>query len=279
MDALRCGAFAARQKERIKPMPSITLRDTGRGHLFAVTHENGQHASALIPMAAQGSALADMMTHLVMCSQAFIDDHAAASKRFIGDELANQVRGIAAGRFSRVYPEAVKIGRKENQDVAAAKAALSAVDPATPATAAIRARVLAKWDAANEAGAREAIALDRNLPYEATAALIESGVLASMDERTRNTVTQRYMEQRYVATTGSQSRHEMQPSLDQPLASGPDREAARRDAAAAIAGLNARSETLAFASDALRGIVNVVALATDQTPANVYQSFTAGKAA
>jgi hypothetical protein len=162
----------------------------------------------------------------------------------------------------------------ETQSIITATAVASTVDPATPATAPLRARTLAKWDAADLAGKA---AMIKDSPVEGLAALQEGGALDELPPDLRSIATNRYMVQRHIAKTGLQANYQKQPDANNPLASGPDSDAATAAAQKAVDGLNGRSDDVDTVANVLRNIVTVASLATDLPPDHAYQLLTTGK--
>ncbi|MET4721655.1 hypothetical protein ABIF63_005761 [Bradyrhizobium japonicum] len=247
------------------------MNDSGRGLVLTVRASGGESRTALLPALSDGP-LAQMTKYVGECAKAFVADVAGLHESFKGGELTNRIRSAAAARLGKACGQLQSQGIKEAQDVAASRAALTAVDPATVATAHLRADALAKWNAADRAG-REAVAISEATPYETTAALIESGALTAVSDRARDAATERYMAQRLVAKSGSTAAHQIAPTYERPLAVGPDHRAAREAATHELNKLTARAEAVASVEDMLRRICDVLSPATNLSPHDIYNTF------
>ncbi|KJC60077.1 hypothetical protein UP10_15530 [Bradyrhizobium sp. LTSPM299] len=255
-----------------KKPSQFRVDDNERGVVLTVNASNGTASSVLFAKLDEASPLAQMTAYAGEAAKTFVADVAGLHERFKGDELTNRVRGAAAARFGKTCGQIQNIGLKETRDVATSRATLTAVDPATIANAHLRADALVKWNAADRAG-QETIASSDATSYETTAALIEIGALSSVSDRARDAAIERYMAQRWLAKSGSTAAHEIQPSFERPLATGVDHSAAREAAKREIDKLNARSEAVTNVEDMLRRICDVLSLATDMPPRDIYKTF------
>ncbi|MET4603434.1 hypothetical protein ABIB90_002912 [Bradyrhizobium sp. JR4.1] len=254
-----------------KPV-TFELNDSGRGIVLTARAAKGETSSALIPKLDQASSLAEMTSYVGECAKAFVADVAGLHDSFKNDELTNRIRSAAGMRLGKACGQMVNRGIKEAQDVAASRATLMAVDPATVATAHLRAYGLGKFHAADRAS-QEAIAIDDNTPHETTAALIESGALTTVSDRARDAAMTRYMAQRLIAKSGSTAAHQITPTYERPLATGPDHRAAREAASRELDKLNTRAEAVATVEDMLRRICDVLSTATNLSPHDIYKTF------
>lgn len=252
-----------------KPL-TFEMNDSGRGIVLTTRGAKGETQVTFFPVINDDGPLGQMVNYMGECAQAFIGDHDNTIKNYIGDELSARVRGTYLSRFHKACNELQKIAIKEAQDVAASRAGLMAVDPATAANSHLRADALAKWNAAKQAD-REAIAIDDNTPHEFTAALIESGALAAVSDRARNAALARYMAQRHVAKSGSTAAHQIAPSYENPIACGPDHRAAREAAMRELDKLTSRSEALKTVGDMLRGLCDSMSIATGISKHDAYR--------
>lgn len=246
------------------------MNDSGRGLVLTTRGAKGETQTTFFPVINDDGPLGRMVGYMGDCAKAFIGDHDNTIKNYIGDELSARVRGTYLSRFHKACNELQKIAIKEAQDVAASRAALTAVDPATPANSHLRADALAKFNAADQAG-REAIAISDDTAFEVTAALIESGALAALSHRARETATTRYMAQRLIAKSGSTAAHQIAPSYENPIAFGPDHHAAREAAMREIDRLTARSEALKTVGEMLRGLCDSMSIACGMSKYDAYR--------
>ncbi|MCK1304619.1 hypothetical protein [Bradyrhizobium sp. 45] len=251
---------------------AFELNITEHGVVMTGRSAKGSTSSVLFPKLGQASPLAEMTSYVGECAKAFVADVAGLHESFKNDELTNRMRAAADARFGKTCGQMVNRGIKEAQDVAASRAALMGVDPATSANAHLRAHGMALWRSADRSG-REAIAIDDNTPFETTAALIESGALSAVSDRARDAATTRYMAQRLIAKSGSTAAHQIAPTYERPLATGPDHRAARDAATRELDKLTARAEAVATVEDMLRRICDVLSTATNLSPHDIYKTF------
>lgn len=261
------------------PEPAATVyavNDSGRGVVLTARTGNSSVSTALIPAISDGGPLSEMSTHLTAAAKAFISDVAGLDANFKGDELAARTRNAAVSRFATILNETQSRGRKNAQDVAVSKVGLQLPEPATVATAHIRAEGIRQFHAADQAG-REKMVLSEDTPHEQLAGLIETGLLNGVSDRAREAALERFMITRLIATTGLQAKHELQPSFEFPLAHGPDRKAAREAAKAEIAKLNARSDAVESVGIMLRQLCGVLSSATGLSAQETYNLLVVGK--
>jgi hypothetical protein len=192
----------------------------------------------LLPTLTQGTALLKSMANLHTATEMFAGVVNNANSQFLPAARAQQLRSAAVNVLSKPFIALQSAGQDETQAINAATARATTVDPATTVTAPIRARTLAKWDAADIPGKA---AMITNLSMEGLAALHESGELDELPSDLRKIATDRYMIQRHIAKTGLQANFQKQPDANNPLATGPDVEAATAAAQKAVDALKGRS--------------------------------------
>jgi hypothetical protein len=232
----------------------------------------GGASSVLISKFDPDSPLATPTTYFSECARAFVADVSSLHDRFKNDELTDRVFIAFGARFAKPAGQLQNIGIKARQTNSAERAALIAVDPATAANAHLRAHGMELFRSADRAG-QEAFAINDDTPYEFTAALIESGALAAVSDRAREAAIERYATQRLIAKTGLTAQHQIAPTYERPLATGPDHRAAREAAKRELGKLNARAEEVATVEDMLRRLCDVVSTATGKSPHEVYKIF------
>jgi hypothetical protein len=246
---------------------------TDRGDLVNVQHEDGRRASVLLPTFEQGSPFSKPAANLHAATEMFASVVNNANSQFLPAARAEQLRSAAVNVLSKPFIALQSAGQDERQAIASATARATTVDPATPATAPIRARTLTKWDAADVSGKA---AMINNLPIEGLAALHESGALDDVHPDLRNIATNNYMAQRHIAKVGLQAHFQKQPDANNPLATGPDVDAATAAAQDAIDTLKGRSSAVDDAANVLRNVVTVASLATDLPIDSTYKLLTTG---
>jgi hypothetical protein len=258
--------------ERKTPMQAAT-QTTDRGDLVNVMHEDGRRASVLLPKLDQASALSKPMASLHVAAGMFAGVVNNANSQFLPAARAQQLRSAAVNVLSKPFIALQSAGQDETQAINTATARATTVDPATSATAPIRARTMAKWDAADLPGKA---AMINNLPTEGLAALHESGALDELPPDLGQIATDRYMLQRHIAKTGLQANFQKQPDANNPLATGPDINAATAAAQNAVDALKGRSDVVDGAANVLRNIVAVTSVATDLPTDQAYKLLTTG---
>ena len=196
-----------------------------------------------------------------------------ANSQFLPAARAKHLQSAVVNVLSRPFTALQSGGQDEKQAINTATARATTVDPATPATAHVRARTLAKWDAADIPGKA---AMINNLPIEGLAAIHESGALDEVPADLRKVASDRYMIQRHIAKTGMQADFQKQPDANNPLATGPDVDAATAAAQKAVDTLKDRSDVVDDAANVLRNIVTVASLATDLPIDHAYKLLTTG---
>ncbi|TFV35672.1 hypothetical protein E4K66_25475 [Bradyrhizobium frederickii] len=231
------------------------------GVLTNIAHEDGRHVSAIMPDFAPNSPLSKSMANLAAAQQNFAANINVANSQFLPEARATHLQAAARNVIAKPFAAAQAAAQDEARAINAAKARALTVDPATEATAPIRSRGLAQWDAAETIA--DKAALVQKLPYEGLAALIQSGVLNETPDDIRKIALDRYMLERHISLTGLQANFQKQPTADDPIATGPDIEAATNAAQRALDTLNARSESIDDARTALQSTVTMVALATE----------------
>ncbi len=254
----------------------ISKNRTERGDLTSVLQPDGRHASVLMPQVDPASpfskSLAVLNDALGSATQIMNGD----TQRYQPTALADSNRHTAVSLLGKPVVALQSVGQDERRATADATARAMAVDPATPATAPARARMAAKFDAADMSG--KAILIN-NGSYEDLAALHENGAVFELPTELRQIATDRYMALRHVTKTGLQANFLQQPDARNPLATGPDVDAATAAALTAVAGLKARSEDIDTIAAVLRNVVSVVAVACDLSTDQAYALLTTGKVA
>jgi hypothetical protein len=249
---------------------------TDRGDLLNILHEDGRRFSMLLPTFDQGSPLSKPAANLHVAVGVLPGIINKADSDLRPAARAQHLQSAVVNVLSKPFIALQSAGQGERQVINSAKALATTVDPATPATAPIRVRTMAKWDAANLSGKA---AMINNLPVEGLAAIHESGAVDELPPDLRKIATDRYMIQRHIAKTGLQADFQKKADANNPLATGPDVDAATADAQKAVDGLNARSDVVENVADVLRNIVTAASLATDLPIDRVYKILASGNVA
>jgi hypothetical protein len=200
----------------------------------------------------------------------------SANSQFLPAARAKHLQSAVVNVLSKPFTALQSGGQDEKRAIDTATANARTVDPATPANALIRARTLAAWDTADLSGKATMI---NHLPMEGLAALIESDALNELQIDLSKIATDRYMIMRHIAKAGLQATFQQRADANNPLATGPDVEAATACAQEALDAFNGRSELVNDVANVLRNMVIVAALATELPTDRAYQLLTTGNIA
>ncbi|MCD9825332.1 hypothetical protein [Bradyrhizobium japonicum] len=252
--------------------------NTGRGIVFTGSHEDGLRTVVVhAPSLDQGASMSRTVANLTARLADFAGVVGVADSQYKASARADHLKAASVNVLSKAFTEAQGDGRKEGQQIAAARAVAMSVDPATPATAHIRQRALARWDACETVGDKGSL-ID-GLSTEGLAALIETDAYRDVPAEMQKQITEKYMLKRHIERTGLQSDWPLQPDHLDPLRTGPNVDAAMAAARKAVNTLNTRADTVANVSDTLRATVDLVALCTDLPRDQAYNLLVSGNAA
>ncbi|OKO68912.1 hypothetical protein [Bradyrhizobium sp. NAS96.2] len=270
-----------RQFRRVKmekPKMQATVSEHERGFIFNMVHEDGRRESALLPKVDQESALSKSVANLIARSGDFAGTVEVADSQYLPGARAEHLRASVANVFAKAFQSAQKDAQGEMQKIATARAVAMEVPPASATTASQRARQLVLWDRATlpEKGAMLA---DPNLPFEGLASLIESGAYKEVPAELQKVATDRWIVEAHIRRAGLAPDFAKVPDMHDPIATGPDMDAARAYAQRSANELNARSQTVAIMADTLRAMVKIVALATDLSGEKAFRLLETGSAA
>jgi len=245
-----------------------------RGTLVNLLHEDGRRATALLPSFGEGSVFAKSVANMTVAAEMFSGIVVNANSQFLPAARDKQLQSAVVNVLSKPFAALVSAGQDETQAINRARAVATAVDPATPVTAPVRARTMVRWDAAT--GPDKAVMVN-TAGYENLAGLIESGALDEIHPDLRKIAKDRYMVLRHVAKTGLQANFQQQPTSNNPIAIGPDVEAATQAAQNALDGLNDRLAAVDDIARFLRNIVIIVSIAIGLPTERAYQLLVTGK--
>ncbi|NEV00994.1 hypothetical protein [Bradyrhizobium uaiense] len=250
-----------------------------RGTLHTVLHEDGRRVAATVPTAPNGSVFVGPLAGLADRLSNLATGVNVGNGQYLPAARAEALRqGVINLGVDGAFRAVAGVGQKERRDIASAKATAMEVPPATPATAAMAARTLVLWDRADIGGKANML---NTLPVDGLGALIASGAYREdgIPAELQQVAADRYMALNHVRRVGLQADHTLVADHNDPLATGPNVEAATNAARAAVKTLNARSETVESVSDALRSIISMVGLATDLSDQKAYQLLSTGSIA
>lgn len=253
-------ATASRRQIKGELSMQAGKQTTDRGDLVNVLHEDGRRASVLLPKFDRASPLSRPAANLHASTEMFAGVVNNANDQFLPVARGRQLRSAAVNVLSKPFVALQSAGQEEKQAIDTATMRAMTVDPATPATAPIRARTLSRWDAADVS---TKAAMLNHLPVEGLAALHESGALDDVPSDLRTIACDRYMVQRHIVKTRLQANFQKLPDVNNPLATGPDVEAAAAAAQKALDALKDRLDAVDRVADLLRNVVAVASIATD----------------
>ncbi|UCI30512.1 hypothetical protein [Mesorhizobium sp. B4-1-4] len=254
-----------------------TLANTDRATVFTVAHEDGRHATAAIAssLSASTSPVASQAARVVSAVGSFNDNITGNAARFQTEARTAANREAAVNVLASPVQALIGAGVAEGRAAAAAAANAAAVDPGNaPLRAQVRDRFIA-MDAAGQATFAQRASL------EELAALMEAG--RSYFDATPDPVWQiiedQYIVKRHIARSGLQAAFQRQPDANDPMAFGPDENAALAASKASLGTLRARSDMVDAVRTAVQSIIDAVALATDLSREDAWKLLTTGKAA
>lgn len=252
--------------------------NTGRGIAFTGSHEDGMRNVVVhAPSLDQGTPMSKAVANLTARLADFAAVVGVADAQYKANARADHLKAASVNVLSKAFTDAQGDGRKESQQIATARAVAMSVDPATPATAHIRQRALARWDACKTVGDKGSL-ID-GLSTEGLAALIETDAYRDVPAEMQKLITEKYILKRHIDRTGLQSDYPSQPDFTDPLRTGPNVDAAMAAARKAVNTLNTRADTVANVSNMLSATVDLVALCTDLPRNQAYNLLVSGNAA
>lgn len=200
------------------------------------------------PVARQAEAVADALSGL----PGRIDGLAA---RFQPDALVAELDPIMDKDVIPAVSDFMTVLRREAEAVEAAERLGREPVPGDPQLAG---EYRARWAALPAPEKHRAV---EAMTVEETSALIAAGegAFPGLLADTWPALIEHHQIVAHVARTGLQAHHQVAPSLDRPLAVGPDREAAMRAARQVLAVHHARRDLLDAGQTAIRSIVGAVA--------------------
>ncbi|TJV67892.1 MAG: hypothetical protein E5X76_32025 [Mesorhizobium sp.] len=254
-----------------------SLASTDRATILSVGHDDGRSAVAAIPtdLTASESPVAAQAARVVAAMGSFNDNIAGNAARFQPKARNDANRKAAADIMATPFQGFVAAGIAEGRAAAAAKANALGVDPGN---APLRAQVRDRFTAMDTAGQA---AFVQRAGLEELAALMEAGrsYFASTPDPVWQAIEDQYMTKRHIARTGLQADFQRRPDPNDPVAFGPDENAALAYAKEGLNRLRARSGTVDAVRRTAQSIIDVVALSTDLTRDDAYRILTTGKVA
>ncbi|RUU02336.1 hypothetical protein EOD23_20015 [Mesorhizobium sp. USDA-HM6] len=254
-----------------------SLASTDRATILSVGHEDGRNAVAAVAsdLTAPESPVASQAARVVAAMGSFNDHIAGNAARFQPEARSAANRKAAVDIMASPVQALTAATVAEGRSIAAANANALAVDPGN---APLRAQTRDKFDAMDY-GQKAAFAQRASL--EELAALVEAGrsYFAGTPDPVWQIIEDQYILKRHIARSGLQADHQRKPDLNDPVAFGPDENAALAASEEALNALRARSGTVDAVRNTLQSIINVVAVATDLSREDAYKLLTGKSAA
>ena len=234
---------------------------SGRGMMTTITNtQSGQSERVFVPTFPEGTPLAKAATTLNVALDSFAGNVRNNVAQFLPEVVPQNLRAAAKNVLAEplvaFQNEAIAFRQTTDKAVAVAMS----VVPATIATAGIRGRAVKQFDAADIAAKA---AMLQNFTLEQMSGLVEVGALDQLPDGIAQAARDRFMVMSHVARTGLQAQYQKVATVNDPLASGADVDAAMAAAQAALDALKARSATVTDAANVLRSMTTAVALACD----------------
>lgn len=246
------------------------------GLVVNVSHEDGHRvAIAFVPIIPEGP-FAKAIATMTVALDGFPDTINEADSRLKPEARANYLKSSVARLLSKPFLALQSDGQDETRNLAAAKVRLLSVDPETPASAPVRSRTLKQWDATDVAGKARIVS---TVNYEGLQALIASGALEDVPADLRMIAENRAMAQRHIKMAGLQANYQMQPTADDPIATGPDVDAVMRAAEEQLGQFTKRQDDIDAVRKTLQNVITVAAIATDLTMDAAFNLLVTGKVA
>ncbi|MCK1286580.1 hypothetical protein IVB41_21910 [Bradyrhizobium sp. 44] len=238
-------------------------------NLATITDSAGASAIAVMPNGIMpGTAVGRAMADLSAATESFIGVVQRNAAQLLPAVLTAAIRTSAASTLGKPFRSLTVAGQNETQAQSAALVRATAVDPATPANAALRQRALDLYSRAQSAAER--MSLINNFSYEQLAGLIAAGIQNELPDDRKEMLLHRYQVLRFVETAGIQSDYSLKPTVENPTATGPDVDAAIRAAETATDKFETRKDDLAAIDTALQSTARLVALACKMSIADAY---------
>ncbi|MEF2551869.1 hypothetical protein VQ042_10935, partial [Aurantimonas sp. A2-1-M11] len=214
------------------------------------------------------------LTHLAAALDQFAAQANAADATLKTDARNERVRTCAGGTLASAVQSVAASVRAENAAIAAANATAMAPIPGCP-TLYGEFRSVFKAMSPSEQGR-----FVQSANVQMTSAVLQAGREAYPDLPTAlwDALVERHLLVGHIHRSGMQAAYQRRPTLDDPVAVGPDEAAALEAARAALAKHNARQETVAASRHLLRSLCSAVAMAAGlQTSQEAFDLLMGGK--
>jgi hypothetical protein len=226
-----------------------------------VDDQTGRRATAMVSNFPDGSPLSKAAALASVALGNFAGNVQVTVSQFRDEVVPQNLRVAAINGLSKPFVGLQSAAIAEQQAIDKAMAVASTVDPASsPGAQSIRDRAVRLFEGMDIAG-RAGFLQDCSM--EQLAGILETGAIDDVPADMAAVAKERWIVARHVQRTGLQAGYQRQPGANDPLASGPDVDAALAASRASLDVLKARGEDVVAAANTLRGVTTVVALATD----------------
>jgi len=258
---------------------NITLSNNARATIISATGDRAdRRAAAAIPVIIEGpeSPVRQQAVAVREAASVFATEATNIVGIFTPNARTGQLRNLAARTLANPIQRLMEAGQAEARAIAAAWARMIAV-PVADATAAM----LRQHDrsAFVPLAIGEKAAWINRASVEQLAALIEAGRtrFADMPPEIWDQVERRYAALNFIRLAGTAVDYTCQPTVDEPLATGVDMEAAERAANEGLDRHDKRADIIEGVEQAIQGITSVVALTSDTDVCAAFALLTTGK--
>lgn len=236
----------------------VASSDTGRGPMISVTIDNGPTQHLFIPDNLPPGV--DQPAARLLAAYALFNGEAAHASstllpELIGPYMMKAVPGLLASPYAG-FVDAVGAAARENKKVVAD---LGAVPASTVASAAIRQRAVAMFDAAALAD-KIRLALEvYTLPQ--LQGLVEVDALSILPDNPQSAIMDRYLMLSYASKYGIASKYPAIATPDIPIPSGINNDAVESEAKAMISAIRALTKKIENCSQIARDCIAYVSIA------------------
>lgn len=256
----------------------ILLSTTSHAAIISVTDDRGDRRTvAALPviLEADGSPVREQAAALRDATTSFAKEAASIVATYTHNARIGQLRNLAARMLAKVVQRFIEAGQAEARAIAAAWARLIAVPVADATTAMLRQSDRAAF-ATHAIG--DKAAWINHASVDQLSAIIEAGRdRANVTPEIWDHAEQRYAALNFIRIAGTAADHARQPTVDEPLATGVDMDAAERAANEGLESHRQRAEIIDAAEQAVQGISNVVALTGEMDVRSAFALLTTGK--
>lgn len=256
----------------------ILLLTNAHAAIISATDDKGDRRTAAalsVNLEAESSPVRDHAVALREAATTYATDAANIVGTYTPSARIGQLRNLAARTFAEAVKRLIVAGQAESRAIAAAWARLIAVPVADATTAMLR---------QSDRNAFAALAIGDKAAWinhasvEQLSSIIEAGRdRANVTSEIWDHAEQRYAALNFIRMAGTAADYARQPTVDEPLATGVDMDAAERAAKEGLDRHRQRAEIIDAVELAVQGITNVVALTCDIDVPSAFAMLTTGK--